>query len=127
MDKEELAPEIDDCETGDQGLAAKEVLKGAFDDLTEEIKQFVTNQSLRNDARQAESRNTQNQRATSTTISTSATGEHRRREQADVKTSQKKVAGDLLEIIKRSQQHIKPENFDYFDMFIIIPKFICLG
>ena len=119
MDKEELAPEIDDCETGDQGIAAKEVLKGAFDDLTEEIKQFSTVCDLLNDWRQAESRNT--------TISTSATGEHRRREQADVKTSQKNVAGDLLEIIKRSQQHIKPENFDYFDMFIIIPKFICLG
>ena len=127
MDKEELAPVIDDCETGDQGIAAKEVLKGAFDDLTEEIKQFATVCDLLHDARQAESRNTQNQRATSTTISTSATGEHRRREQADVKTSQKNVAGDLLDIIKRSQQHIKPENFDCFDMFIIIPKFICLG
>ena len=124
----------DDCDDGDDGLTAKEVLKEAFDHLTEEIKQFVANQgggSLLGQ-RQSESTNSNNHPTTSTTSITSNTtsttsGKHRLREPANVKPSQRDVAGDLLEMIQRSQQHITPENFDYFDMFIIIPKFICLG
>ena len=99
------------------GLSAQEVLKEAFDHLTEEIKQFAANQCVRQPEHE--------QPTSSTTSSTS--GQHRRREEADVKPSQRDVAAELLEIIQRSQQHIKPENFDFFDMFIIVPKFICLG
>ena len=130
MAEEDDEPDIvrDDCEDGDDGLTAKEVLKEAFDHLTEEIKQFVANQGLRSlfNERQPASTSSPKHPTTSTTTTT-ISGKHGRREPADVKPSQRDVAGDLLEMIQSSQQHIKPENFDYFDMFIIIPKFICLG
>ena len=129
MAEEEDEPELerDDCERGedgDVGLANKGVLEEAFEDLTEEIKQFVANQPLLDDERQPENTNTHNQPGTSTTTST---GKNKRRKQVDVKPSQKKIAEELVRNIQRSQPHINPENFDYFDMFIIIPKFICLG
>ena len=60
-----------------------------------------------------------------TTTTTAA--KHRKRKKADVKPSQIEVAENILKMIQSSQPDIKPENFDYFDMFIIIPKFKCLG
>ena len=128
MDEEEAEPGIeqDDCDGGggEDGLTAKDVLKEAFDDLTEEIRNFVANQPLPGDVFMSGAGDTN---SITTPISTSTTSKNQRRKQANVKESQKRVASDLLQIIQRSQPHIKEENFDYFDMFIIIPRFICLG
>ena len=118
-EEDDVPDEPDDCGDGEDGLN-NGVLKEAFDDLTEEIKNFVANQRLLGDERQLESTNIHNQSGTST-------GKNQRRKQAEVKPSQKEIAGELVRNIQRSQPHINPENFDCFDMFIIIPKFICLG
>ena len=112
MAEEEEEPEKDDCENGAERLTATEILKDAFDQITEEVSQYVENT------------NTQQHPSTSTT---SSSGEHVRRRQGDVKSSQREVAENLLEKIQKSQPYVKAENFDFFDMLIIIPKFICLG
>ena len=51
----------------------------------------------------------------------------RRRAPAKVKPKQKEMAQDIFKKIRKSQPNINSENFNFFSIVILSPKFISLG
>ena len=145
MEEEEEIPIVlrDDCEDGRDGLTAKDVLRGDVEEMCNELEEFVERppeidipvkveiqeeedvgeyieyeepMDIKMEDDEDESR-----------PHTSRPVQARIRRRPKVKETQMKVGEEILKMIKESQPHIQPENFKYFEMFIITPNFLSLG
>ena len=143
MEEEEDIPLVlrDDCEDGRDGLTAQDVLRDEVQNMLQELKEYFERDSeeielpVKVEIKEEEEEYIEfpemeiklEDGEDEPQPSTSRPSPPRSRKRPEVKQSQILVAEEMLKMIRRSQPHIGLEKFQYFDMSIITPSFICLG